>query len=82
MLHAYVSSVSNVCFKCSIWMLHLLLWLYLYVSNVDFKYFIVMLQVFHLDVAKLDLDVAYVAMPIHTCFKYFIFLGVCCKCFI
>jgi hypothetical protein len=28
-----------------------------------------MLQVFHLDVAKVDLDVAYVAMTIHACFK-------------
>jgi hypothetical protein len=29
-----------------------------------------MLQVFHLDVAKVDLDVAYVAMTIHACFKH------------
>jgi hypothetical protein len=28
-----------------------------------------MLQVFHLNVAKVDLDVAYVAMTIHACFK-------------
>jgi len=28
------------------------------------------LQVFHLDVVKEDLDVAYVAMPIHACFKH------------
>ena len=29
-----------------------------------------MLQVFHLDVVKVDLDVAYVAMAIHACFKH------------
>jgi hypothetical protein len=28
-----------------------------------------MLQVFYLDIAKLDLDIAYVAMVVHTCFK-------------
>ena len=31
-----------------------------------------MLQVFHLNVVKINLDVAYVAMAIHTCFKCFI----------
>jgi uncharacterized membrane protein (DUF485 family) len=30
-----------------------------------------MLQVFHLDVAKVDLDIAYVAMAIHACFICF-----------
>jgi hypothetical protein len=34
-----------------------------YVSNV----FRLTLQVFHLDVAKVDLNVAYVAMVIHVC---------------
>jgi hypothetical protein len=29
-------------------------------------------KVFHLDVAIVDLDVAYVAMTIHACFKCFI----------
>ena len=28
-----------------------------------------MLQVFHLDVAKIDLDVVYIAMVIYACFK-------------
>jgi hypothetical protein len=28
--------------------------------------------VFHLDIAKVDLDVAHVGMPIHACFKCFI----------
>jgi len=28
-----------------------------------------MLQVFHLNVVKIDLDVAYVALVIHACFK-------------
>jgi hypothetical protein len=41
----------------------MLLWLYPYVSSVYFKIF----QVFHLDVAKIDLDVAYVVMSIHAC---------------
>jgi ABC-type glucose/galactose transport system permease subunit len=31
-----------------------------------------MLQVFYLNVAKVDLNVAYVAMTIHACFKCFI----------
>jgi hypothetical protein len=30
-----------------------------------------MLQVFHIDVAKVHLNVAYVAMTMHTCFKCF-----------
>jgi hypothetical protein len=34
-----------------------------------------MLQVFHMNVVKVYLDGAYVAMAIHTCFK-------CFKCFI
>jgi hypothetical protein len=47
-----------------------------------------MLQVFHVDVIKLDRDIAYVAMVVHVCCKlccsqYFIcFLDVCCKCVI
>jgi hypothetical protein len=50
MLQAYVSSVSDVCFKCFIWMLHTLLWLYTHVSSVSYvsnlccKCFIWMLQ--------------------------------------
>jgi hypothetical protein len=35
-----------------------------------------MLQVFHLDVAKVDLDVVYVVMAIHVCSR------ACFKCFI
>jgi hypothetical protein len=31
-----------------------------------------MLQIFHLDVSKVDLDVVHVAMAIHACFKCFI----------
>jgi hypothetical protein len=31
-----------------------------------------MLQVFRLDVAQVDPDVAYVAIPIHACFKCFV----------
>ena len=33
-----------------------------------------MLQMFHLDVSKVDLGVAHVAMAIHACFKCFIYL--------
>jgi hypothetical protein len=76
MLQAYISSVScvsDVCFKCFIWILHMLQWLYTHVLSICFKCFIcfrLMLQVFHLDVAKVDLDIAYVAMTIHACFKH------------
>jgi hypothetical protein len=41
-----------------------------HVASVCFKYFrcfICMLQVFHVDVAKVDRGVAYVAMVIHVC---------------
>jgi hypothetical protein len=76
MLQAYVSSVSVVlyiCFKCFIWMLHMLLWLHTHDLSVCvkcFRYvFRLMLQVFHMDVAKVDPNVAYVAMAIHICFK-------------
>jgi hypothetical protein len=75
MLQACVSSVSdisNVYFKCFVWLLHILLWLYTYVSSVCFEYFRcfrLKLQVFHLNVAKVDLNVAYVAMTIYACFK-------------
>jgi hypothetical protein len=34
-----------------------------------FRYFRNMLQVYHLYVAKVDRDVAHVAMAIHVCFK-------------
>jgi hypothetical protein len=37
-----------------------------------------MLQAFHMDIAKVDLDVAYVLQWLHTCFKCF---HVFCKCF-
>jgi hypothetical protein len=43
-----------------------------HVANLCFKCFrcfIGMLQVFHMDIAKVDQDVAYVAMVIHICCK-------------
>jgi hypothetical protein len=43
-----------------------------HIASVCFKCFICfrdMLQVFHMDVAKLDRDVAYVAMVVHVCCK-------------
>ena len=80
MLQAYVSSVlgvSNVC-------LFYLDVAYVCYGSIHmfqacfkcFKCFRLMLQVFHLNVAKVDLDVAYVAMTIHACFKCFI----CFRC--
>jgi hypothetical protein len=75
MLQVYVSSVSgvlDVCFKCFIWMLHMLLCLYTYVSSICFECFRLMLQVFRLNFAKVDLNVLYVAMAIDVCFKCFI----------
>jgi hypothetical protein len=65
---------SNVCFKSSIWMLHMLLLLYQHVPIVCFKCFIcfiLMLQVFHLIVVKVYWDVSYVAMPIQRIFQVF-----------
>jgi hypothetical protein len=50
------SYFSDICFKCFICMLH-----NIHVASVCFKHFrclIRMLQLFYLDVAKLDLDVA------------------------
>jgi hypothetical protein len=40
--------------------------------HVCFECFRFMLQVFHLNVAEVDLGVAYVIMTIHACFKCFI----------
>ena len=50
-------------FKCFIWMLQKYIWMLhnMHVASICFKYFRCltrMLQVFHLDVAKVDLDVA------------------------
>jgi hypothetical protein len=44
--------------------------------HVCFKCFRLMLQLFHLNIAKVDLDIAYVVMAIHACFKCF----VCFRC--
>ena len=35
-----------------------------------FRCFKGVLQVFHIDVAKVDRDIAHVAMAIHICFKF------------
>ena len=72
----YVASVL-------IWMLHML---HTYVARVCSNCSRCMLQVFHMDVAKVDHDVAHVAMAIHVCCKrpfqmfYLPFSNVCCKC--
>jgi hypothetical protein len=58
----------------------------MYVSSVCFKYFICSrhtLQVFYLDVVKLDLDVAYTCLLQAYVFKCFqVFHAYVCKCFI
>jgi hypothetical protein len=62
----------DVCFKYIIWKLHILLWLYMHVSRVCFKcfrYFRRMLQVFYLDATKVDQNIAYAAISIHTSFE-------------
>jgi hypothetical protein len=54
------------------------------VANVCFKCsrcFECMLQVFYTGVAKIDRDVAHVAMAIHICSNYFICFRHICKCF-
>jgi hypothetical protein len=61
----------------------------IYVASICFKRFIRMLQVFHLDVAKVDLDVAYVFAMDFKCFQVFqtyvasvsAISNECCKCF-
>jgi hypothetical protein len=53
----------------------------MHVISAHFKCFIYfrdMLQLFHMDVAKLDRDVAYIASVCRQCFNCF--LDVCCKC--
>jgi hypothetical protein len=42
----------------------------LHVAGVCFKCFRGMLQVFYTDVAKVDQDVAYVAMIVHVYYKF------------
>ena len=63
------------------------------VANICFKCFIYILQVFYVDVVKVDRDVAYITMVIHVCcerlFQMFQLvqtyvarvLSVCCICF-
>jgi hypothetical protein len=58
-----------------------------HVVSICFRCFRNMLQVFYMDVIKVDRDVAYVAMAIHVCFKcmfqmFYLFSDICCKCFI
>jgi hypothetical protein len=68
----------------------------MHVANVCFKcfrYFRGMLQTFYMNVAKVDRDVAYVAMVVHVCYKLLflfhlffrcilqVFLFECCICF-
>jgi hypothetical protein len=62
-------------------MLHILQWLYMYASNVCsncFIYFRHVLSVFHLDITKVDLNVAYTCMlqayVSNVCFKGFIWM--------
>jgi hypothetical protein len=55
----------------------MLQWLYTYISSAYSKCFICfrrMLQVYHLDVAKVDLNVTYI-------YAIQVFSYICCKCF-
>jgi hypothetical protein len=63
MLHILQAYVSSVLSRCCI---------YCYGYTYMFHMFRLMLQIFHLDIAKVYLDVEYVAIAIHAC----------CKCFI
>jgi hypothetical protein len=63
MLQVYISSVSDVCFKCFIFLLQEYIWMLhnMHVANICikcFRCFIRMLQVFYPYVAKVELDVA------------------------
>jgi hypothetical protein len=79
MLQVYVSSVSivsDICFKCFIFdVAYVAMAIHAcfkrMCSNVP-DVFRLTLQVFYLDVVKVDLNVAYVALVMHTCFKCFI----------
>ena len=69
----YVASVVYRCCKSRSDVTHVV-WLYTYVSSVCSKSFICSrrtLQVFYLDIAKVDLDVAYTCMLQANIFKYF-----------
>jgi hypothetical protein len=91
MFQAYVSSVScvsDVCFKCFILMMQKYIWMLynMHVASICFKClrcFIRMLQVFHLDVAKVNLNIACVCNGF-KCFQMFFasISDVYCKCFI
>ena len=70
-------------------MVHMLQWPYTHVARVCFKCFRCfrgMLQVFHMHVAKVDQDVAHVAMVVNICCKrlfqmfHLFFSDICCKC--
>jgi hypothetical protein len=65
-------------FQKWIGMLHMLQWLYTYVPNVSD----VCCKCFYLDVAKVDLDVAYTCMFSVYLFSVIGVSYVCCKCFI
>jgi hypothetical protein len=61
-----------------------------HVASICFKCLICfrgMLQVFQIDIVKVDRDIAYVAMVVHVCYKglfqcFICVSDVCCKCFI
>jgi hypothetical protein len=70
MLQAYFEAF--LVFVTYIWMLHTLLWLACFkrMFQVFHMFADSCCNCFHLDVAKVDLDVAYVAMAIHAYFKH------------
>jgi hypothetical protein len=65
MLHILQVYVSNVLSRCCI---------YCYGYTCMFHMFRLMLQIFQLDIVKVYLDVEYVVIAIHVCFKCFIWL--------
>ena len=82
----FQTSVSSVSSRCCICCYGYTCMFQACVSNAS-DVFRLILQMFHLDIVKVDLDIAYVAMAIHTCFKtmfqvFHMFSDVCCKCFI
>ena len=48
---------------------HVFLLVFSYACFKCFKYFSGMLQGFHMDIAKVDRDVIYVAIVVHLCWK-------------
>jgi hypothetical protein len=77
----FVSSVLSGCCKSRPGMLQWAIYACCKPSFNCFMCFRRLFQMFHLDVSKIDLGVAHVAMAPHACFKYFICLGLMLQMF-